>query len=291
MKSIQTALLTWFITAITTLLLTHAQANLVEACRDAASLPELAQCILQETQLSIYETCQSNDNLIDFVGCVIDNVNPQCIDETTPFEILQCLEELEEPPSDFKDFMVNSGCFDQVLTCVRTRVEEFLDDMPSCVQESLTTFAHCIVENKETCATTCSGVTLSPIESTSIGLATCLGVQEQIMDPLCVTISCCQPCVAPFEEVARCIVNQVIDLTPVECNNLKCPEARRILLRGKFFGRFGFLPTTPTAPDDWKPLLTKLETCLVILVPGQANNAHEAIADFFECLADAIVKV
>lgn len=118
----------------------------------------------------------------------------------------------------------NTTDVDELARCANNtigNVANTITSLPQCVNETLVALGECAVENLETCNETCKDVTFDA-DTLGVSTPTCNGIQSGVIDPLCTPISCCPACVDVFEEVAECLVNEVLSLTLLTCD-FECP--------------------------------------------------------------------
>lgn len=140
------------------------------------------------------------------------------------------------------------GCLEmesreEVVDCINSTIVNLadkLDDVPTCVNTTMTTLALCSIDNWKTCAETCEGALsfknfFETVDLEPVDLATCKLIQENVMLPLCAN-DCCPPCQQALEEVVECFVNDVLDYTILDCD-LECSnvDGERKLVAGKLF--------------------------------------------------------
>lgn len=144
---------------------------------------------------------------------------------------------------DVTTFLNSSrSCLDPYIPCVNATIQGLVQEINPCIEQSLDKMTTCALDNFDVCLEPCSNSSMTLISSTASQLLsggnnnifnfdlstlfTCDGIQNTIMDPMCDVLTCCEPCVEPFEELMECIVNNVIDLTESDCL-FQCTVAER----------------------------------------------------------------
>ena len=119
------------------------------------------------------------------------------------------------------------GCKDmetpqEVIACVKSTMEELkqkIEDLPPCVETTMKSLGFCALENLKVCAESCKGITIDveAFPSSPADVATCSLIQKNFVDPMCAN-NCCPQCQQEFEDVAECVVNEVLDYTVQDCD-------------------------------------------------------------------------
>lgn len=278
--------------------------DIYEACKDQKR--GILNCVLENADVPVYDLCSDKETIQEKATCVAENLDPQCVGQQEFFEVQTCLKPYVDgdlpAPETLQDLIRNTGCFDDIHDCIVARVNAYMSELPDCVQSTFSAFGACMVENKETCLDTCQGTSFPTFDFDPIQLLTCNGIQNEIMDPVCGSISCCEPCVDEFEAVSNCIVNDVLDYTVRDCA-LTCAAddtaARQLLFRE--LARF-----SPEQKERRrrrreqrrrrkarKTFRGKMEMCLMAaaLEPQQGTVSGEPVksaATAFKCLTNVI---
>jgi hypothetical protein len=249
-------------------------------------------------------------NVTEMMLCVIDNY--ECFDENSADDIIQCIFEstpeipslsdvdmlnhttIQEAVENFKEFFKDAiaavdTCLDPYVSCVREEIQDLIDNLNPCINETLVNFAVCAHDNAETCSSTCS-VDHLPEENqfedlTPNDVLTCTGVQDNIMDPTCDIIDCCEACVDEYEEIVRCVLNDILGYPETQDGGGPCVEceARRRALEAKPNVR---KPRRHLAKDETFDIY---DNC-VPLTPGlTGTDATELAArsNFFKCISES----
>ena len=186
----------------------------------------------------IMEACEDSATVSDFIDCFVANADLSCVESTTTLtDITVCVEELETQPETVADLIKNSGCFDAVSECMKERFDAFIETLPECVTETTSLLGQCVQENRLTCIVSCMDAVAPVIDVSAADLVTCSGFQANVFEPICTTVSCCEPCVESFQEMANCIVDEYL---PMEDCDFECTVTRRRLAferLKKWFGR------------------------------------------------------
>ena len=114
------------------------------------------------------------------------------------------------------------------------------------------------------------------------------------MNPLCETVSCCEACVAPFESLVQCIVNQVVDYLPTDCG-LKC-EAEPVRLRRRklVVDRKDRNRRKKARRRQRKRATLRVRKCVLGFatkpVSAAALDGGDPAGSFFDCLTSGYLK-
>lgn len=115
---------------------------------------------------------------------------------------------------------------EEIITCVNetsAAIADIAEDLPDCVNTTLTLLATCSLESLDVCAESCQGISFAFGDDLDVtDLATCNLIQENIMVPLC-SNNCCPQCQQELEEVAECVANDVLGFTVRPCD-LSCGD-------------------------------------------------------------------
>lgn len=239
----------------------------------------------------IMEACQESETMTDFVSCLVAETDLPCVDQATVPTIATCIEDLENPPANLRDLVQNSGCFDAASDCMKVEMEAFMATLPECFPESMSTLGECIYENKEACMTTCANASAPVLDIVTTDLGSCAGFQQAVMDPVCSTISCCEDCVEPFENLANCVVTEYLEFD--EGCEFNCPVVRRnreLLFDRlkKWFGKGG-----PKGDGSRLDRPRFFGTCIDILRLASDTDTvtEEDVADFVGCLSEKYLEM
>ena len=241
----------------------------------------------------IMEACAESETFEDFINCFVENADFACVDDNTASDIVVCVDALDAAREDIRDLVKNSGCFDTLLECMKTQMEEFISSLPECVPDTMAALGQCIRENHETCLDTCSSFSAPTLDIDPTNLLTCTGFQEEVIDPLCSTISCCEPCVEAFQDAATCLVNEYLPVPLGDCD-FECPASRRsrelfLDFLKKWFGK----GPGGNAGEGARFGGRISGNCLDILRLESENDAvtEEDLADLLECLAGQYLEM
>jgi hypothetical protein len=178
----------------------------------------------EEYLKSIGDCFVDSDAVEDTLSCLSDYTD--CFDSTTISEIEICLESstMEE-------------CLAPYVDCIQAEVQVVVDSLPECVNTTIVALGDCYIDNASICNSTCSKDDIpqeNPYEDAdAASLVFCSPFQSDIMDPSCEIVDCCAECIAEFEALMNCIVQDVmeLELEPPDSGDcvVSCPESRRAL--------------------------------------------------------------
>jgi hypothetical protein len=128
-------------------------------------------------------------------------------------------------------------CLAPYVDCIQAEVQVIVDSLPECVNTTIIALGDCYIDNASTCNSTCSMDDIpedNPYEDAdTAALVFCSPFQSDIMDPSCEIVDCCAECIAEFEALMNCIVQDVMELQldPPDSGDcvVSCPESRRAL--------------------------------------------------------------
>jgi hypothetical protein len=272
--------------------------------------------------------CEQSDNLWDAVTCILQNSPPSCFTVDTPQELYTCFRDaMEEQPEQQEPSASSSsnnnnilrdiwdtalGCFDPYYQCLTDQINNAIAALPPCVSDSATSMAQCFLNNIGECLTSCATESIvgsSPYADNPFNifdLFSCPGIEDAVLQPVCNIVDCCPPCVTPLEELAECIVNDVLDFGFWDLNcDFTCmntPDNRR--LRHNRLTREITGTTTTTAQmmtmdtEQFRDASQVYKHCLA-LTPGlfgnhRNNDAREELvthSNFFDCLVQESLQL
>lgn len=265
--------------------------------------------------------CEQSETFMDAALCVAKNSSPACFGYSTPKDLYQCFmqdwqnkndnpdestaSDTEEPHKKniMRDVLETAAdCFDPYYDCMKEQVQTAVQALPQCLQDSSMALAQCFISNVGQCAPSCLNNDWdTPLFSDlSIwDLFNCRGINNNILQPMCDLLSCCSQCIPALEQVANCVVNDVLDFGFLTCE-FDCEEnpGRDRLLRAKM---------SDTTPDESNENENNSEyvitgtaqdvysACVKIapglFTPKDAKGQLVARASFFECLVDKSVNL
>lgn len=213
-----------------------------------------------------------NETLLEMFTCLQDNVDTECFNDTSLQYIVKCTAEavpdfeltsqldvnatlddlldfnwtlLGDEFDDIESFYNSTRfCLDPYVDCVNASIQESIDSIDPCIRTTLSDLTKCAIDNADQCFSNCTDFALDAISDSTnpfsdfsdfniLSLLTCGGIQNNIVDPLCGTIECCQPCVEPYVDLMECIVNDVLDFTFFPCD-FECPGEEERLRELRF---------------------------------------------------------
>lgn len=260
--------------------------------------------------------CAQAENFVDAARCAVKFSSPLCFDMSTPKDLYECFQDEWEEKKNNQDEESNgeggdsgvvgqnnvmkdvldaaADCFDPYYDCMVEQVNAAIDNLPACVRDSTTALANCFIDNVNECAMSCltgSGSQQwdSPFANLNIwDLFSCRGIGGNVVQPMCDVISCCPPCIDPLEEVAECVVNDLLDFGFWGTCDFDCQvkESTRILRAAP--ATSGTARSYYTTTDT--PAEQVYEACRS-KVPGLfgSNDPSDQLAarsDFFDCIMD-----
>ena len=110
-------------------------------------------------------------------------------------------------------------CFGPILECIRgiftinDFIQNIFSDLPVCIMERGLGLTQCILDEADTCASTCASQVWSNNSWQAIAGfddVTCTGFSEQFLSPMCTFVSCCSPCIGELEALADCITDSML---------------------------------------------------------------------------------
>eukprot|EP00934_Nitzschia_sp_Nitz4_P001493 Nitzschia sp. Nitz4//scaffold95_size97785//37325//38440//NITZ4_004663-RA/size97785-processed-gene-0.11-mRNA-1//1//CDS//3329560460//1493//frame0 len=250
---------------------------------------------------------ESSSSPLTMVECIQDHLPMECYNETTiQGEILTCLhhelngtlapEEVESHEmrgnhtrgnETVRESIRNATeyCLEDYLDCVEDNINHFVGQLEPCMNQTVRALGACAAANRDTCETSCDGA-LEAIQGSyddinPVTLATCNGIQTQIMDSSCEAISCCEPCIDEYEALMNCMVNDVLAYTAQPCD-LSCEERR---LRHRVLEQ-----ETPSFPRAEAGFAACMETVPGLTGDDTTEFAYRAPV-FLECLGDEMETV
>ena len=258
---------------------------------------------------SVLPGCQQARNLFEAAQCIVKNSPAQCFPSSTPVDVYKCFErewnDRDQDSSGNNNIMgevmdVALVCLDPYHECIKNGIDNALQQLPPCVQESAMDMATCFLDNPVQCAIGCLAETWdSPFDNLNIfDLLSCDGMQENLLQPMCNVVSCCPPCVDPLEAVAECVVNELLDFGPWGTCDFECQQeeerrrAARALRQASSTGDIVTSRTTSTnsnEQDKDEEAMQIFNKCRS-LVPGLWDKTYQpsiqlaARSNFFDCV-------
>ena len=210
--------------------------------------------------------CSQAATLVEVAECLVQYSDPVCFNQNSSLEIVLCFQEEYVAPNSLRNasgwagqvFESSQVCLEPYVDCLNETVTEALDDLPPCVETTVIALGQCLLDNNETCAMPCLETAAeiinrdeSPYDDlTPLDVINCEKVEENVVFPACKSFNCCPPCLDAFEDVAECIVNDVLDLFPRgdDCV-FECQDAPGIN------GRRALRQVPPNYGADWQRIL------------------------------------
>lgn len=183
--------------------------------------------------IGILPGCVGEANSQDVAECLVLYSDPTCFNESSVSELSECFqEELEVTTNRNTSSTANEvyatsiECLEPYVDCINETLTDALEDLPPCAETTALALGQCFVDNAESCAEPCLA-TLSELlgddgESPFADLGpadviNCRLVEENIIHVGCGYMNCCPPCLDAYEDVAECVINDVLDLYPSDC--------------------------------------------------------------------------
>jgi len=134
------------------------------------------------------------------------------------------------------------NCTADYLSCARENLQQDLQNLPSCVNDTLRSLAACVMTDYEngtgaissSCLESCRRFNQSgqanqfripkDLLQQQNRLQNCMGIRKNIMRPMCRRMSCCSPCMPVLEEFGDCFFNNMINYLSEPCTG-ECPAA------------------------------------------------------------------
>lgn len=278
----------------------------------------IGQTLAQELA-DILPGCVEASTAAEVAECLVQYSDPVCFNQSSPSALKICFQEEYEPPETRRNltiqarqvFAASELCLEPHVDCLNETVTDALDDLPPCVESTVKALGQCFVENVETCAGPCSEVAVdlatregSPYAGlTFVDVRNCELVEENVLFPACQTLNCCPPCLDTFEDVAECVVNDVLNLFPrgddcvFECENAPGVDRRGLRKNQEVYDSRTLSELGASANHLWEACgkLTPgivgagQETPLLNSLTVEAVDQRDLLArsNFFDCLAAA----
>jgi len=175
-------------------------------------------CLSQNVQGS----CLSGEAFVTVGQCVSDALDVNLLDPSVLFNATV----IAEVMSSLKN--ISRDCLDPLVDCVKETIQERIATVlePTCLPGTLKNLTQCAQDNGASCLNSCQAAwdntittTMNPWEGLDeSSVATCSGIQTEVVDPSCAVVTCGEPCVPAYEELMDCLVNDVLNYTGEECD-------------------------------------------------------------------------
>lgn len=132
-------------------------------------------------------------------------------------------------------------CLDPYAACVNETIQQAVANLNPCINTTLTALVECGQDNSDACLESCNTtdpmdfVQNNPFEGLiMMSLDTCVDIQQNVMDPFCGIVDCCQECVPQAEALMDCLINEQLDQVPAVADattgettycDMACPTA------------------------------------------------------------------
>lgn len=230
----------------------------VKDCKDSG--PECPLCDRDLIRVvDLMPSCTTSNTFDQIMDCLQTATDPTCFTDATTDNVTSCvfpfwyIDPLRDTP------LVSDGvgeCFEDVIICINGKIDNVFADQPNCAKESSLALSQCLLDNAESCASTCASCnwTYAFQELVNEDFETCSNVSENLMDPMCELISCCPACLNELDALATCTAEDVLGLNTT-CN-LSCNAgggSRRLYAVTDFIlsrsAEVAFSRCTPFDPD------------------------------------------
>jgi hypothetical protein len=264
-------------------------------------------CVSAQTTLELLLDCAALETADEIIQCSTQAVaaaTGAATTGTTTADSLSCVQDSVTLFDKCLETNTVVECTAISLDCVNATLQGIYADLAAalldpCVRTTTAALRKCALENAVTCATNCSAAaqtdnrplffqdTLVPSD-----VATCGGIQSNILDPTCDVVSCCPDCLDELEAVAECVVNDVFGFTFFPCDFTCSRAAASRKLQDSTSMSSSTSSTTTAGANSGVGIL---ETCVDQLVPGglttettitNTATAQELAtrAPFFDCV-------
>ena len=142
----------------------------------------------------------------------------ECFDSSSATEVQTCVNNANSTATSSGTTVATEikNCINPYATCIQTEFQAIIDSLPACMNTTITDLGNCYIDNAQACNSTCSAddiPTTNPYASASAtSILICQAFQNDIMDPTCEIVDCCQPCMDEFESFMNCIAQDALGL-------------------------------------------------------------------------------
>lgn len=180
---------------------------------------------------------QGRDDEAAALACVLEY--SKCLSSAGVAEVKSCFVD-DSQLSVKSEVSTIEDCLNDHIECIEGEVQAITSSLPVCMNTTLVALGQCFVENAQTCSATCDTDDVpeeNPFEGLDPSfLSRCAPFQQDIVNPTCEIVDCCEACIPPFEEFMNCIAQDALDLKQLPPNSqepctVSCPASRRKLSR------------------------------------------------------------